>query len=151
MILPTAVTKILIDELNAEASSLGIIKAIEGSEDLKTEDLQPPYAIVFSTFEDDANILDAGNPEAIPVTIGVAIASGEFKTVQQSSEQALTIAIKVIQLLQKDYDYLDSENVEHIFQLNCKPQPLRFGVKSAALSSIICYFTYNIDYINASY
>jgi hypothetical protein len=151
MILPTEATRILIDELNNNLSSIGIIKAVEGSEDLKTEDLQPPYAIVYSSFEDDANILDAGNPESIPVTIGVAIASGEFKTVQESSEQVLSIAIKIIQHLQKDYDYIDAEGVGQTFQLNCKPQPLRFGVKSAALSSIICYFTYNIDYINGSY
>ena len=152
MILPTAVTKIILDIMNTteNLAALGITKAVEGSEDLKTEDLQPPYAIVFSSFEDEANILDFGNPEAIPVTIGVAIASGEYKTVMESSEEVLEIAIKVIRLLQDDYDYTDSEDVEHTFHLSCKPLPLRFGVKSAALSSIICFFTYNIDYIDAS-
>lgn len=149
MILPTEVLELLVEELNNNKTDLSIIKAIVGSEDLKTEDLQPPYAIVYSNFEDESNILDWGNPESIPVTIGVAIASGEFKTSLEAEEQVLKIGIKVIQLLQKEYEVIN-EDGSQCFLLKCKPVPLRFGVKSAALSSIICHFTYNIDYINGS-
>lgn len=146
MILPSLVLQTIDQELNNNLVNLGLKKSVVGSEDLKKEDIQPPYSIVWANFDTDANILEMGIPENIPVTIGVTIASGEHKTSLESIEESLTIAIKIIKLLVKDYTVtVDDQQV--YFKLECKPMPMTFGVTSAALSSIICHFTYSIDFI----
>jgi len=146
MILPSKVLETLNQELNNSLVNLGLKKSVVGSEDLVLQDLQPPYSIVWANFDNESTILDMGIPENIPVSIGVTIASGEFKTEIESMEQALTIATKIIKLLVKDY-IVTIDTQDYYFRLECKPIPMAFGVVKAALSSVICHFTYSIDFI----
>lgn len=150
MILPDDLVAALVAKLNLNKTELKILGAVSGSEDIAEGDLTPPYCVVFSNFEDEAKVSVHGSPFEIPVRISVLCTSGEHQTVEQASGQAFLLAVQVIKLLQGEYNVISFNGEEHVI-LECTTNPLRFGVKSAAITSVIVNFQYLIDVIHEDY
>lgn len=148
MITPETVVAAIVDKLNLEANktALGITTAVEGSEDLSSEDLIPPYCVVYSDFNEESLLTDDGTPNNIPVDVVIACVSNEFKTVKESFSQAFILSVEVIKLIHGEYSLptYEDEDVNDYVRIKCKPIPLRIGRKSAAISSVLTYFKYEI-------
>lgn len=152
MITPETVIAAIVDKLNLEANktALGITLAVEGSEDLRSEDLTPPYCVVYSDFNEDALLTDDGTPNNIPVDIIIVCVSNEYKTVKESFSEAFILAVEVLKLVHDEYTLpsYEDEDANEFIRVKCKPIPLKIGRKSAAISSIITYFKYEIPLIH---
>ena len=152
MITPETVIAAIVTKLTTvEAkAALGITTAVEGSEDMKSEDLTPPYCVVWSDFNEDALLTDDGTPNNIPVDIVIACVSNEHKTVKESFSEAFILAVEVIKLVHDEYELpsYEDELVDEFIRVKCKSVPLKIGRKSAAISSVLTYFKYEIPLIN---
>ena len=142
MVTPSQVIAAVIDKLNDNLEDVGIQQVEEGSEDIQESALKPPYCLVYANFEDAAKVSDGGTPFDIPITIGVACVSTDKKTAAEAFSEAFTIATEVIKLCQGDYD-IGTESLV----LKAKDVPMRVGVVSSVISSVICFFTYSINLI----
>ena len=142
MVTPSQVIVAVVEKIDLNKEDLGVEQVAEGSEDVKAEWLKPPYCLVYANFEDAAKVSDGGTPFDIPITIGVACVSTEKKTAAEAFSEAFTIATKVIMLCQGDFD-IGTEPIV----LKSKDIPLRIGTVSSAISSVICFFTYQINLI----
>lgn len=159
MTTPTQVIAAIVAKLNANLSTVGIKQVEEASEDIQDSQLKPPYCLVYANFEDAAKVSDGGTPFDIPITIGVACVSTEKISAAESFSEAFTIAAEVIKLLQGDYDIEivaaippEGEDpgtpaVLEPIVLRCKDIPMRIGVVSSVISTVICFFTYSINLI----
>ncbi len=159
MVTPSQVIAAILTKLNANLEDVGIKQAEEASEDIQDSQLKPPYCLVYANFEDAAKVSDGGTPFDIPITIGVACVSTDKATASESFSEAFTIATEVIKLLQGDYDVeivpavpgVDPDPgtpaVYEPIVLKSKDVPMRVGVVSSVISSVICFFTYPINLI----
>lgn len=159
MTTPSQVIAAIIDKIEDNLDDIGINQVEEASEDIQDSELAPPYCLVYANFEDAAKVSDGGNPFDIPVTIGVACVSADKKTASESFSEAFSVATEIIKLLPGDYDIEivpavppagedpGSPAVLEPIVLKCKDVPLRIGVVSSVISSVICFFTYPINLI----
>lgn len=152
MITPEAVIDAICAVLNTDINkaALGISIAVEGSEDLRSEDLTPPYLVVYSDFNEEAMLTDDGTPNHIPVDIIIACVSNEHKTVKESFSEAFILAVEVMRLVHNEYTLpsYDDEDVDEFIQVKCKTPPLRIGRKSAQISTVLTYFKYELPLIH---
>ena len=148
MIEPGVFIEELINITEQNRELLGLAqKSVEGSENLKAEDLRPPYIIFYASFDEDSEIMDDGTATSIPVTISAACVSTEHKTSKDALSEALIIAVKLIRLIQKEYTLQNIDGVMEPVYLKSKPKPIHIGRNSAELSSIIADFYYTIPVI----
>lgn len=159
MTTPSQVIAAIIDKIEDNLDEIGINQVEEASEDIQDSELAPPYCLVYANFEDAAKVSDGGNPFEIPITIGIACVSGEHKSAADSFSEAFTIATEVIKLIPGDYDIEIVPAVPGVdpdpgtpavlepIVLRCKDVPMRIGVVSSVISSVICFFTYYINLI----
>jgi hypothetical protein len=155
MTTPSQVIAAIIDKIEDNLDDIGINQVEEASEDIQDSELAPPYCLVYANFEDAAKVSDGGNPFDIPVTIGVACVSADKKTASESFSEAFSVATEIIKLLPGDFDIVivpavDDPPTPAVLEpivLKCKDVPLRIGVVSSVISSVICFFTYHIDLI----
>lgn len=147
MILPNVFIKALIDLVTTKKSELKIYQAEEGSEDLKLSELKPPYVLFYITTEDFGNLMDDGTATDIPIVINAACVSTMHKTASAALNESMTLAVKLIRLLQKEYTLDNFDGDKEPASLRSKPLPFTIGRISSDISSVICHFNYLIPIV----
>ena len=171
MITSDIVIAIVIKKIEAVKADWGLVEVVEGKEDLQSDDLTPPYLIVYENFTDTAQITGDGTPHYIPIDIEAVVVSSEKETASKSFKQALTLAISVIKEINGYYELKEEEDKiyfsddngvtwvelgttdeftlgdDKVFLLESKELPFQILGKSSKISTIKTLHRYRLSII----